>query len=214
MATPLKIITSTTRPGRSVERVLPWLVGRFEADDRFDVEVLDLRDWKLPLFQETYETVGDPTDPTYSDPIVRAWNRKVAEGGAFLFVTAEYNHSVPGELKNAIDNVFVSAAFRNKPAAFVGYSAGPIGGARAVEHLAHVLIEAEAAALRNTVLIGNVGAAFDDAGQPTNVATEAALRVMKDDLAWWAEGLAKARADGELLPGNARFMQELAALAS
>ena len=95
MATPLKIITSTTRPGRSVERILPWLVGRFEADDRFDVEVLDLREWKLPLFQETYETVGDPTDPTYSDPIVRAWNRKVAEGGAFLFVTAEYNHSVP-----------------------------------------------------------------------------------------------------------------------
>jgi NAD(P)H-dependent FMN reductase len=212
MATPLKIITSTTRPGRNVERVLPWLVERFSDDERFDVEVLDLREWKLPLFQETYETLGDPTDPTYSDPVVRAWNRKIAEGGAFVFVTAEYNHSVPGELKNAIDNVFASAAFRNKPAAFVGYSGGPIGGARAVEHLAHIMIEAEAAALRNTVLVGNVGAAFDEDGRPANVATEAALRVMKDDLAWWADALGRARAEGQLLPGNARFMQELAAL--
>ena len=129
-------------------------------------------------------TIGDRRDPTYSDPLVRAWNRKVAEGEAFGIVTAEYNHSVPGELKNALDNVFVSQAFRNKPVAFVGYSGGPIGGARAVEHLAHIMIEAEAVSLRNTVLVGGVGGAFDDAGEPTNVATDAALNVLKDDVAW------------------------------
>jgi NAD(P)H-dependent FMN reductase len=174
--------------------------------------VLDLRDWKLPLFQETRETLGDMSDPTYSDPIVRAWNRKVAEGGAFVFLTAEYNHSVPGELKNAIDNVFVSYGFRNKPTAFVGYSGGIVGGARAVEHLAHIMIEAEAVALRNSVLIGGVGQAFDDDDQPVSPATEAALRVMRDDVAWWSAILDRARAEGELLPGNARFMQELTAL--
>src|SRR3954447_1847999 len=91
MATPVKLITATSRPGRNADRVLPWLANRFEADDRFDVEVLDLREWKLPLFQETRETLGDPTDPTYSDPIVRAWNRKIAEGSGFVFLTAEYN---------------------------------------------------------------------------------------------------------------------------
>lgn len=214
MAIALKIITSTTRPGRNADRVLPWLVERFAVDERFDAEVLDLRDWKLPLFQETYETIGDMADPTYSDPIVRAWNRKVAEGDAFVIVTAEYNHSVPGELKNALDNVFVSQAFRNKPVAFVGYSGGPIGAARAVEHLAHIIIEAEAVSLRNSVLVGGVGGAFDDAGQPTNVATDAALTVMKDDVAWWADVLNKARADGQLLPGNARFMKELTALST
>ena len=214
MTIALKIITSTTRPGRNVDRVLPWLVERLQADGRFDVDVLDLRDWKLPLFQETYETIGDMADPTYSDPIVRAWNRKVAEGDAFVIVTAEYNHSVPGELKNALDNVFVSQAFRNKPVAFVGYSGGPIGAARAVEHLAHIMIEAEAVSLRNSVLVGGVGGAFDAAGQPTNVATDAASNVLKDDVAWWADVLSKARADGQLLPGNARFMQELTALSS
>ena len=52
-------------------------------------------------------------------------------------------------LKNAIDNVFGSQAFRNKVAGFVGYSAGLVGGARAVEHLAHIAIEAELVPLRN-----------------------------------------------------------------
>ena len=214
MAIALKIIISTTRPGRAADRVLPWLVERLAVDGRFDVEVLDLREWKLPLFQETVETIGDRSDPTYSDPLVRAWNRKVAEGEAFVVVTAEYNHSVPGELKNALDNVFVSQAFRNKPVAFVGYSGGPIGGARAVEHLAHIMIEAEAVSLRNTVLVGGVGGAFDEDGRPTNVATDAALNVLKDDVAWWATVLNRARAEGQLAPGNARFMQELAALSS
>jgi NAD(P)H-dependent FMN reductase len=214
MATPIKIITSTTRPGRNADMVLPWLTDRFATDDRFDVEVLDLRDWRLPLFQETRETLGDPRDPTYSEPLVRAWNRKVAEGHGFVFLTAEYNHSVPGELKNALDNVFVSFALRNKPAAFVGYSGSPVGGARAVEHLAHIVIEAEGVPLRNAVLVGGVAEAFGPDGEPVNPRTEAALRVMRDDLAWWTSALDRARADGELLPGNARFMRELQALTS
>ena len=214
MATALKIITSTSRPGRQADKVLPWLTRRFTEDERFDVEVLDLRDWRLPLFQETRETLGDFNDPTYSDPLVRAWNRKIVEAGAFVFLTAEYNHSVPGELKNAIDNVFVSYGFRNKPTAFVGYSGSNVGGARAVEHLAHIMIEAEAVALRNSVLIGAVGQAFDEHDEPVNPATEAALRVLRDDVAWWGNVLDRARAEGQLAPGNARFMQELTALRS
>ena len=87
MATALKIITSTSRPGRQADKVLPWLTRSFTEDERFDVEVLDLRDWRLPLFQEGRETIGDPADPTYSDPLVRAWNRKIVEGSAFVFLT-------------------------------------------------------------------------------------------------------------------------------
>ena len=80
-------------------------------------------------------------------------------------ITPEYNHSLSGVLKNAIDNVFVSFAFRNKPALFVGYSGGIVGGARAVEQLALIAIEAELVPLRNTVLVGEVTKAFDDRGR-------------------------------------------------
>jgi NAD(P)H-dependent FMN reductase len=212
MVTKLKLITSTTREGRSADHILPWLTDRLERDERFELEVLDLRDWKLPMFQETFATIGDFADPTYSDPIVKSWNATVKDGEAFLFVTAEYNHSIPGELKNAIDSVFVSFGFRNKPAAFVGYSGGPIAGARAVEHLAHIVVEAEMVPLRNTVLIGGVGQAFDDDDQPVDPTTDAALSVLLGDLAWWSEMLTAARAAGELAPGRARLTQELKAL--
>jgi NAD(P)H-dependent FMN reductase len=97
----LQIIVGSTRPTRAVEKILPWLVARAGSHGGFEVEVLDLRDWKLPFFQEHLGTIGDFADPTYSEPVVRAWNRKLAEGDAFIIVTAEYNHSVPGQLKNA-----------------------------------------------------------------------------------------------------------------
>jgi len=200
----LQIIVGSTRPTRAADRVFPWLVERASEHAAFDVELLDLRDWQLPFFQEHLGTIGDFADPTYSDPVVKAWNTKVAEGDAYLIVTAEYNHSVPGELKNAIDNVFVSFALRNKPVAFVGYSGGIAAGTRAVEHLALIAIEAEAVPLRNTVLIPFVADAFGDDGRPTNRATETALSITLDDLAWWANVLTRARAEGELPPGSVR----------
>ncbi len=207
----LQIIVGSTRPTRSAERVFPWIADQAIRRGDFEVEVIDLRDWRLPFFQEHLGTIGDFADPTYSDPVVKAWNNKVAEGDAYLIVTAEYNHSVPGELKNAIDSVFVSFALRNKPVAFVGYSAGIAAGTRAVEHLALIAIEAEAVPLRNTVLIPSVATAFGEDGEPTSPATEAALAITLDDLSWWANALASARADGELPP--AAFRSRAAAAA-
>src|SRR5579863_9610525 len=200
----LQVIVGSTRPTRAADRVAPWVSERAASHGAFEVEVLDLRDWPLPFFQEHFGTLGDISDPTYSDPLVRSWNNKIAEGDAYLIVTAEYNHSVPGQLKNAIDNVFVSFALRNKPIAFVGYSTGIAAGIRAVEHLALIAIEAEAVPLRNTVLIPFVADAFGEDGQPTNPATTAALSITLDDLAWWADALSDARAKGQLPPAAFR----------
>ena len=202
----LAIMIGSTRPTRAADRVAPWVVERATAHGAFDVEVLDLRDWPLPMFQEHAGTIGDFSDPTYSDPLVRRWNHKVKEADAFLIITAEYLHSIPGALKNALDSVFVSWAMRNKPVAAVGYSTGVAAGVRAVEHLALIAIEAEAVPLRNTVLIPFVGSAFDDAGQPKDLMTGAAMTVLLDDLAWWSTLLEKGRADGELAPGTIRRM--------
>jgi NAD(P)H-dependent FMN reductase len=135
---------------------------------------------------------------------VKAWNAKITTGEAYLVVTPEYNHSVPGVLKNAVDNVFVSFGLRNKPIIAIGYSGGIAGGIRAVEHLAHIAIEAEAAPLRNAVIIPFVRTAFVDDGTPKDPATDTALSIALDDLAWWAEALKRARAEGELPPGNRR----------
>jgi len=210
----LLVIVGSTRPGRAADLVLPWVTSRAGAHHGFEVEVADLRDWPLPIFTEHTGTIGDINDPTYSEPIVRAWNDKVKRADAFIVVTPEYNHSIPGVLKNAIDSVWLSFRFRNKPVAAVGYSGSIGGGIRAIEHLAHVFIEAEAVPLRNTVVIPFVRTAFGADGEPTDPETGIRLQVMLDDLAWWSSALEKARAAGELPPGSLRARAALAAVES
>lgn len=202
MALELEIVVGSTRAGRAADLVLPWLVDRAAAHGAFGVEVLDLRDWPLPMFGETQDPVTGAAGGRHTDDIVRRWNSAVAAGDAYLFLTPEYNHSVPAVLKNAIDSVFGS--FRNKVAAFVGYSAGPVGGARAVEHLAHIAIEAELVPLRNATLIAQVHEAFGEDGRPRDPRSDERLTVMLDDLAWWGDALQRARDAGELPPPHAR----------
>jgi len=200
----LKVVVGSARQGRAADRVVPWIEAQIAGYPAFDAEVLDLRHWPLPFFAENVHTIGDIRDPRYSDPIVKQWNERVAEGDVFLFITPEYNHSIPAVLKNAIDTVFASFAFRNKAAAFVGYSGGIAAGARAIEHLAQIAIEAEMVPLRNTVLIPFVGNAFDEHGRPIDSNTEAALSIVLDDLQWWGGALQSARRLNQLPPAMFR----------
>jgi NAD(P)H-dependent FMN reductase len=208
MSLNLKIIVGSTREGRNAEPIIPFVESTARSFPDFDVEVLDLRDWHLPFFQETRQTLGDPADPTYSDPIVKAWNAKIKEGDVFVFITPEYNYSIPGVLKNAIDNVFASQGFRNKVVLPVGYSVGATGGGRAVLSLTPIALEIELHVIRNAVLIGNVGGAFEN-GLPTNPGTRAALEIGLEDLAWWGNALKGAREAGQLKPGGARMSEKL-----
>jgi NAD(P)H-dependent FMN reductase len=207
----LQIIIGSTRPNRAADKVAPWVIDRAMSHPAFDVEVLDLRDWPLPIFAENFDTIGDINDPTYSDPAVRRWNHKIKEADAYLVITPEYNHSVPGVLKNAIDNVWVSFAFRNKPIVAVGYSGGIAGGVRAIEHLAQIAIEAELVPIRAAVVIPRVAEAFDDGGLPIDPVTDVSLGVALDDLAWWSAALERARAAGELVPAAFRVQAAAAA---
>jgi len=208
----VQMIVGSTRPDRAAEPVVRWLVDRIGSRDDYELEVLDLRDWPLPMFTETLATIGDIRDPTYSEPIVKRWNQKIAEADAYVMITPEYNHSVSGVLKNAIDNVFVSFAFRNKPVLPVGYSGGIVGGARAVEQLALIAIEAEMVPLRNAVLVAEVTKTFDDEGDPTNPVSDISLTIALDDLAWWAHATRAARAKGQLAPGTWRRRAAIAKL--
>lgn len=208
MSLNLKIVVGSTREGRNADQIIPLVESTARSFPEFNVEVLDLRDWPLPFFQETRETVGDFSDPTYSDPIVKAWNATIKDGDVFVFITPEYNYSIPGVLKNAIDSVFVSQGFRNKAMLPVGYSVGATGGGRAVLSLMPIALEIELHVIRNAVLIGNVGSAFEN-GEPTSPGTKAALEVGLEDLAWWGTALKNAREAGQLMPGGARMSQKL-----
>lgn len=176
------IIMSTTREGRFGEVPARWVLDVASRRTDLDFEIVDLRDYPLPLL-----------GGTDSSEAAERWSRKMDELDGYLFVTAEYNHSVSGALKNALDHAYPE--FNKKPAAFVGY--GGVGGARAVEQLRLICIELQMAPTRTAVHIGmepllgvkKKGRELSDFGF-LNQSAEATL----DELAWWTHTLKAGRA--------------------
>ena len=187
------IIISTTREGRFGERAARWVAQLAETRSDLDVEVVDLRDYPLPFF----ESATSPRFVPIDTPEAKKWSGKLAELDGYVFVTAEYNHSISGVLKNALDFVFAEPA--RKPAAFVGY--GAVGGARAVEQLRLIAVELSMVPLNRAVHInmepslGMMREGKDFADYPYLAPT---VEVMLDELAWYAQTLRAGRESVEL----------------
>jgi NAD(P)H-dependent FMN reductase len=183
------IILSTTREGRFAAKVADWLLELVAAHKDLAFEIVDLRHYPLPFFDERKSPLWEAS----KNDVARRWTKKIESFDGYLFVTAEYNHGVPAVLKNAID--YVAREFARKPAAYVGY--GGVGAARAIEQLRLINIEQQMAPLKAAVHIG--GADFVDvllngkslADKPHLVPS---VNAMLDDLAWWTRALAGARA--------------------
>ncbi|MEC2074909.1 NADPH-dependent FMN reductase [Metabacillus fastidiosus] len=121
------IILGSTREGRVSPQVGEWVKNI--ADKRGDANyvIVDIADYNLPFLGTT-----DGTEPG-----IAAWNEKLTELDGFVFIVQEYNHSITGALKNALD--FAREAWNNKAAGIVSY--GSTGGARAAEHLRGIMGE-------------------------------------------------------------------------
>src|SRR4029077_18535785 len=104
-----------------------WIeeIARRRTD--FEVELIDLKDYPMPLFAEEASPLYAPS----KNEVARRWQKKVGEFDSFILTAAEYNRGPTAVLKNALD--YAHAEWTNKPVAFVGY--GGVGGARAVEQL-------------------------------------------------------------------------------
>ncbi|WP_052423483.1 NADPH-dependent FMN reductase [Nonomuraea candida] len=139
------IIVGSTRPGRKAEAVATWVHTLAAHRDDATFEVVDIADYALPHLDEPVP----PRAGHYSHPHTHAWAQKIGSYDAYVFVTPEYNASVPGALKNAID--FLYAEWNGKAAGFVGY--GIQGGIRAVEHLRQILGDLEVAPMPTTVAL-------------------------------------------------------------
>lgn len=184
----IAIVMSTTRPGRFGETPANWLleIGRARGDA--DFELIDFRDFPMPLFDEALALVYAPA----TNPVAIEFARKMRTFDGYVFVTAEYNHSVPGVLKNALDYLYTE--LHRKPAAFVGY--GGVGGSRAVEHLRHILAELQMATLKHAVHIGApelIGMLREGRTMADYPYLADAAEMMLDDLAWWTSALRTAR---------------------
>ena len=183
------IVISSTREKRFGEKAARWIYGIASQRTDMEFEIVDLRDYPLPFFEG-----ASPFYVPVSNEIAQRWGKKIAELDGYIFVTAEYNRSITGVLKNALDWAY--REFNRKPAAYLGY--GSVGGARAVEQLRLISVELQMAPTRSGVHIGGPdayalllqGKSFEDLDQ-TNLLKSA--QSMLEELAWWAKALKSAR---------------------
>lgn len=141
----IKVIIGTTREGRFGDKPARWILDLLKQKEGVEAEILDLRDYPMPFFNEA-ETPSYKTKP-YTDPAVVAWTAKIAEADGFVVTAAEYNHGYAAVLKNALD--YVGLEWHDKAVGFVSY--GSVMGSRAVEQLRQVSVELQMAPIHHAV---------------------------------------------------------------
>lgn len=189
----IRVILGSTREGRYGDKPAHWILGKLAGRDGVDAQLLDLRDYSLPIFDRPRPPVR-VTDGDYGHPIAQAWARQIADADGYVMTAAEYNHGYAAVLKNSLDWIY--REWNRKPISFVGY--GSVGGARAVEQLRQVAVELELAPLRHAVhLPREILLATMKLVAPIDPAAfasvDAAADAMIDDLLWWARALRRAR---------------------
>ena len=193
MAKPkIALIIGSTRPTRFADKPAQWMLKQAQARTDMDVELVDLRDFNLPFFSEMASNLWMPSQ----DPNAIKWQEKIGGYDGYIFVVAEYNRSITGALKNALDQAYKE--WNRKPIAAIGY--GALGAARAVEHLRLIGVELQMVPVRNAVHIGG-GDFFKVHPLGANAAIEEieanllpAATATLDDVVWWANAAKAAKA--------------------
>jgi NAD(P)H-dependent FMN reductase len=184
----IAVIIGSTRASRFGDKPARWIHDIASQRNDMTVEILDLRDYPMPFFDEVASNAWVPSQ----NEVAQRWQKKVAQFDGYIFVTAEYNRGIPAVLKNSLDYAYPE--WNRKPAAVVGY--GSVGAARAAEQLRLIAIELQMAPTRTGVHIQ--GADFMAVWKNgKEIAELPYLRQnatdMLDQLVWWTKALKTAR---------------------
>jgi NAD(P)H-dependent FMN reductase len=191
----LAIIIGTTREGRKTLQMAKWVEQNAKKVEGAEVEPIDLKDYPMPFFNE-------PISPRYNpnrviEPPVQKWLDKIKDFDAYIYVTAEYNHSIPAVLKNALD--YITWEFVHKPAAVISH--GSAGGARAMTDLKEILSESRNILVPTgpSLAISGMSEIIDEAGNMSDAAKsnpygpQPGLEELLADLKWYSDALVTAR---------------------
>lgn len=194
------MMIASTRTTRFADHVGPWVRAQLDAVERISLDVVDIRDLALPYFDR-------PAPPAaarrgYASVEEEALGERLDAADGYVVITNEYNHGYSAALKNVLDHYF--AEFEHKPVAFVGY--GGLGASRAIEQLRQVVAQLNMVSVRESVHI--VGTQFSairtggsDAGT-TFLQLEPRMQALIENLTWWSDALAVARANDPAIKGE------------
>lgn len=183
----LHIVIASTRPGRKGPAVARWFQDFARKHDRFDVRLVDLADFKLPIYDEPQH----PVMQQYAHAHTQAWSESVAAADAFVFVMPEYNFNPPPALVNAFNYVY--REWNYKACGFVSYG-GASGGLRAAQSAKLLVTTLKMMPMVEGVMVPMVAQSIDEAGVFTaNELIKDSAQQMLDELAKWSGALASLR---------------------
>ncbi|HEX7633210.1 MAG TPA: NAD(P)H-dependent oxidoreductase [Candidatus Saccharimonadales bacterium] len=191
----LQIIVGSIRPDRASDRVAKWVTSEAQKIEGAEVEVVDLKDYALPLFDEDASPQYNPNRKP--EGAVKKWLDKLAEAEAYIIVSPEYNRSIPGPMKNALD--YIDFQLVKKPVALVTH--GSVGGAFALANYRVALPQLMAIVVPEPTMITGAAGLIEETGVlDAEVAANpygpaGALTNTLASLKWLHDALAPARAN-------------------
>lgn len=184
----IQVILGSTRQSRFGEKPAQWIFEELKKQSDLEVELLDLRDWRLPFFDEPKSPATSGGE--YTNELAAKWADKIGEADGYVIVTPEYNHGYSAVLKNALDYVYKQ--WNNKPVAFLSYG-GTSGGTRAVQQLRQVVIELQLIPIRQGVHIPLYWTQLDEKGNLKTETFQPQVDLMIPQLLSFAKLLKKGR---------------------
>ena len=179
MSLKLNVVVCSTRPGRVGLSIGRWLDAYAKAHGGFEVELVDLADFALPVFDEPEH----PRLERYVHDHTRRWSRSVDAADAFVFVMPEYNHAPPAAWLNAM--TFLVREWQYKPVAFVSYGAAS-GGVRGVQIARQIVTTFRMVPILEGIALPWVARQFEDGRLTVPEDTAVAGQAMLGELLRWA----------------------------
>jgi len=178
----LTVVMASVREGRAGEPIARWFVERAKAHGTFDVQVADLKELNLPILNEPHH----PRLKKYQHDSTKRWSAIVDGSDAFVFVTPEYNYTLPPALVNALDTLYHEWTY--KPVGFVSYG-GVSGGMRSVQTAKLMVTGFKMMPMVEAVNIPFYTQLMQDGAFTSNETHDKAVPVMLDELLRWSEAL-------------------------
>ena len=187
------VINGATRPGNVTQRVARWAATAAKTHPDFEVELVELADFNLPFLHEAGSPRYNPQRQV--EPEVQAWLDKVAWADGYIIASPEYNRTLPGALKNAID--LLGHEIDHKPVALATH--GSTGGALAAESIRTALRGMSVANIAEAATVMGASELIDEDGNLAEAAKanpygpQFAIDSLVASLAWWTKTLKAGR---------------------
>lgn len=181
------LLAGTLGEDRESIRVLKF-AEKIVKERGWNPVMIDAAEYQLPMLEEVFRRMKNP------DPRLTDIHHKLESADGFLFLTAEYNHSIPSALKNMIDYFWSEYFF--KPSGIISYSASAFGGVRAAEQLKLVLLELKTPPIPTSLPISKVHSSIDNEGNSENGDYERRSKKFLDEFGWYMEALKTQREKG------------------